>query len=322
MIIPFLVFTISLGSLLFSSKLFTETAEKIGIYFKIPPFIIGVVILGIGTSLPELATALSAVYQGHSEIVIGNVVGANIANILFVLSITAIVGKQLLVDKEVINIDLPILLSSVILLYLTTLDGTFTKMDGTISLSIILTYIIYNIHTERELTTPETKILKTLKKEEKNEEKQNPVLIRYFLLLIVTSGLLYLSSNYTVESILAISEILGISSEILAITIVSIGTTLPELTVSIIAALKGNADIAIGNVTGSNIFNTLAVMGIASMAGAINIPIQIIAFTIPTLILITILYMFVIIDKQITRWEGITLLFLYIAFISKSIGLL
>lgn len=312
------LFAISLTTMLLSAKYFTESAEKMGLHFKIPAFIIGVTIMALGTSLPEVATSIIAVIEGHPEIVVGNVVGSNIANILFVLGITAIVGKHLYVNTAMINIDLPILFGSTILMYITTLDGEFSYIDGILSLTILATYLIYNITSKRGVASEEMKDISKKKRQEKEEKFP----IKHLGILIISTIFLYFGADFTVSSVVELGAIFHIGTELIAISAVAIGTSLPELIVSVMAALKGKTDLALGNVTGSNIFNALGVMGIPSFFGTLTIPADIIAFTIPAMILITILYIFITMDKEVTKWEGITLLMLYVAFMGKTFGLI
>lgn len=311
------IFVISLGFLIKAADVFTDSAERIGLHFKISPFIIGVTIVAFGTSLPEIATSVAAVFQGDSSIVIANVVGSNIANILMVLGIAAIVGKHLLVDKDIINIDLPLLLGSAILLFLTTLDGQFTYVDGIISLLALLTYLLYNAKAGRQIDEKEAKHVRESNKEEK-KHKRLP--IKHPIKLILAGLVIWLAADYTIEAVVSLAKIMDVATEVIAGTAIAIGTSLPELFVSVIAAKKGNTDIAIGNVTGSNIFNALAVMGIPSLFGTLTISAEMISFAIPFMLFTTILYMFVTMDKQVSQWEGITLTLLYVAFIGKMIG--
>lgn len=316
------LFAGSLFVLLKAAEYFTNTAERIGLHFKIPPFIIGVTIVAFGTSLPEIATSIIAVIRGQSEIVIGNVVGSNLANILLVISITAIVAKQLKVSKDIIKIDLPLLLGSTVLLYLTTLDGEFNYIEGIVSMLALVTYLIYNISSHRSVATSGMQDLQKLKKEEKIKRKKDHLHIKYPLILVLSGAFLYFAADLTIKSVTELSKIFDIGTEIIAVSAIAIGTSLPELVVSIVAAKKGKADIAIGNVTGSNIFNALAVMGIPSFIGTLKIPEQFISFTIPTLILVTVLYVFTTMDKEISQWEGITFLLIFIVFMGKTFGLM
>ncbi len=316
------IFAFSLVVLIKSADYFTDTAEKIGLHYKIPPFIIGVTIIALGTSLPELVTSVISVFKGHSEIVLGNVVGSNVANILLVLGVSAIVGKHLYVTKEIKNIDLPLVVSSTILLFLTTLDREFNYRDGIICLFMLFAYIVYNIKSKRPLEEKSKKELSKLKKETKKEEKDNKLPYRYPLILAASGVFLYFSAEYTVTSIVKLGEILKIGTEVIAISAVAIGTSLPELVVSVMAAKKGKADLAIGNITGSNIFNVLGVMGIPALFGGLTISFEMVSFSIPALLAVTVLYFIVTMDKEITKWEGFALLLLYVAFLGKTFGLI
>lgn len=313
-----LAFFAALAVLIKSADWFTDTAEKIGLFFKIPSFIVGVTIVAFGTSLPEIATSVSAVLKGNSEIVIANVAGSNIANILLVLAITAIVAKEIKVDKDIIKIDLPILFGSTILLLLTTLDGKFTYIDGILSLIFLFTYIIYNLKTGREIKDG----LYEIKNEENKEAKKEKIEIKYPLILLGSGILIAISADFTIKSVIELSKILKIGEEVIAVTAIAIGTSLPELATSVVAARKGKSGIAIGNITGSNIFNALGVMAIPSFIDTLTIPPDFIIFTIPALLSVTILYVFVTMDREISQWEGITLLLLYIAFIGKTFNLI
>lgn len=315
-----LAFTASIAGLIKAADYFTDYAEKLGLLMRISPFIIGVTIVAIGTSLPELSTSISAVLQGHSEIVIGDVVGSNIANILLVLGITAIVGKHISIDKEIIKVDLPIVFGSVIVLFLTTLDGKFTYIDSIICLVMLITYLVYNAKSHRRIPEEEGKEISKLKRNE-DRIKNKAMLTKYIIIIAISGIFVAAASHFTIISVEHLSVLLHLKKEIIAISAVAIGTSLPELTVSVMAAAKGKGEIAIGNVMGSNIFNALGVMGIPALIGTLSIPPEIISFSIPALLFITILYTFTSMDREVTQWEGITLLLIYVAFLGKTFGM-
>lgn len=316
------IFIISLIALLRSAEWFTQTAEKIGLHFKLSPFIIGVTIVALGTSLPEIATSVISVLNGHSSIVIGNVVGSNIANILLVLGFTALIGGPLTVNKDMIKVDLPILLGSTVMLYITTLDGNFTYLDGSISFCALITYLVYNASSGHKVEKNVIKEIQKKKAIENKLQKEDHLQIKYPIILIVSSALLYFSADYTIQSVIKISEYLNIGTDLIAISAIALGTSLPELAVSVSAARKGKTDIAIGNITGSNIFNALGVMGVSSLFGNLEIPTEFIITTIPILLMITILYIFSTMARHISKWEGVTLVLLYVAFIGKTFGII
>lgn len=301
------VFLVSLAFLVKASDYFTVAAEKIGIFFGIPAFIVGVTIVSVGTSLPELASSIVATIKGSSEIVIGNVAGSNIANILLILGIAAVVGKQLKVSWELVSVDLPLLMGSALLLVATAMDGSFTFYDGILCLVGYIVYLLYTVSAQK----------KHGGKTSKQKLGWKPPVT-----LIVSGAVLYFSAEYTIESVVKLSEMLNIGKEIIAVTAVAVGTSLPELMVSTMAALKGKSEMAIGNILGSNIFNALGIMGISGMIGTLVIPQSIIMFTLPVMLVATLMYFFITQDKQVTRWEGAMLVVLYLFFIGKTFNIL
>lgn len=314
------VFIISIVFLVKSSGYFTEAAEKVGVYFGLSPFIIGVTIVAVGTSLPELISSLVAVFAGSSEIVVGNVIGSNIANIFLVLGITAIVGRRMSVAYELISVDLPLLIGSALLLGFLLLDGSFGPIDGIISLALLLVYLLFTARSERHSDKEITKEMKTEERELRSALRKRSLLLPLFTLFI-TGFFIYFSATYTVKSVINLAGLFGTGTDMIAITAVALGTSLPELSVTIAAARKKKAEIAVGNILGSNIFNALAVMGIPSLFGALTVPTTILLLGLPVMIAATFLYLFITQDKVITKWEGWLLVIFYAAFLCKLFGL-
>ncbi|MEA3307341.1 MAG: sodium:calcium antiporter, partial [Elusimicrobiota bacterium] len=201
-----IIFIVSLFTLIKASDYFTDASEKIGLYFGLPSFIIGVVIVAIGTSLPELISSIVAVLKSSPEIVVGNVIGSNITNILLVLGFAAIIGKEVKITYKNLYIDVLLLLSSALLLSLTILDGIFTFSDALICLLAAGFYVVYTLRIEKE---PE--IHKTKKLEGKT-----------IAVLFGSSVFIYLGAEYTVESVLNLSEIFNMGKEIIAISAVAL----------------------------------------------------------------------------------------------------
>ncbi len=311
------LFIVSLAVLIKAADYFTNTSERIGLHFKISPFIVGVTIIAVGTSLPEVATGIMSVIQNQSEMVVGNAVGSNMANILLVLAIAAIVGKNIKFNKDILHIDLPILIGSTILLFMLTMNGRFTYIEGIICLLVLAVYIVYNAKSKRKLGVAEALELKKMARTEKG-----PVPVKYFLILLISGVFLYFSAQYTIKSVIELAEILRIGTEIIALSAIAIGTSLPELAVSVLAVKKGKIDMAIGNITGSNIFNVLGVMGIPALFGTLIITPYMIAFSIPVLLFVTILYAFTTMNRKISRWEGITFLLIYAGFLGITFGII
>jgi cation:H+ antiporter len=293
-----LLFVVSLAVLLKAADWFIDAAETIGLNLGIPPFIIGVTIVAFGTSLPELATSIASVYAGESAIVVGNVIGSNITNIALVLGLTAFYVKEVYLEKSVWNIDLPYLLGSSFLLWFVLRDQQFSLFEAILFFIGIIIFLAYSFSSNKEEEVVRTKIR-----------------TRTIVFLILGGTLVYFGADYTIFSIKKLSSIAGISPEVIALTAVALGTSLPEVIVSLNASRKGKTSIAVGNVLGSNIFNTYAVMSIPSFFGTLDIPDGILTFSLPLMIVMTVLFGIMCISMKISRWEGLFLLMFYTFFV-------
>ncbi|MFW5885281.1 MAG: calcium/sodium antiporter [Patescibacteria group bacterium] len=311
-----MVFIVSLAVLIKSSDYFTEKAELVGKFFKLPPFIIGVTIVALGTSLPEMVSSVMAVFSGASEIVVSNVIGSNITNIFLVLGLTAIICNGLKAYYNLIRVDLPLLIASSFFLAAAIWDGSFHWMEALLSLAGVGVYIIYTVNSQEK-----NKESRAAKKAENKKSSEDNLKLKDVLVLVISAFFIFLGAKYTIDSVIKLSEILQIGTEIIAISAVALGTSLPELTVSIKAATQGKAEIALGNILGSNIFNSFAVMGVAGLFGNLVIPSQILAFGLPMMLMATFLYFFKAQDREITKWEGSLLMIFYLFFIGKTLSL-
>jgi cation:H+ antiporter len=306
------LFIVSLVILLKSSSYFTEAAEKIGIRLGIPAFIVGVTIVAIGTSLPELISSLFAVYANSSEIVIGNVVGSNIANILLVLGVIAIISKKMKTGYEILKVDLPVFFASALFVVVTCFDGNFTLFEGIIGLACVLTYLAFAATNSHKKNKNQKKQIS----EEKKELKKQGIKLQ-ILILFISGIFIFVGAKYTIDSVVKLSELFNIAKELIAVTAIALGTSLPELFVGIQAARRGNAGMALGNVLGSNIFNSFAVLGFASIFGTLIVPRSIVLFSIPVMIGASLLYFFIAQDRELSMWEGIILILFYILYVGK-----
>lgn len=304
------VFAASLTLLIFSSDWFIGAAEKIGRLFKIPSFVIGVIIVGIGTSLPELATSIVSVLRGTSEIVVGNAFGSNITNICLVMGIGAVAGKKFDLKFDILRADIPFLIASAILMSLMIMDRNFTIPEALISL-VLLTLYIYTSFKQGGI---EEEI------EDFEENHSDKVTVLTWIMLFLAPVLIAVGASWTIKAVISISEIFGIATELIALSAVALGTSLPEVMVTIQAAKRGNPEMAVGNVIGSNIFNTLAVMGIPALFGKLIIPEGIVSFTLPVFLGATVMLVVITSDKKIYRFEGIILLSFYLFFIGNLYG--
>lgn len=293
---------VSLAVLIKASDWFIGAAEKIGLYLGIAPFIIGVTIVAFGTSLPELASSLVAVFDGQSEIVIGNVVGSNITNVTLILGFVAVIGGAIPFGKRVIHIDMPLLVTSAVLFTFVVYDQKVSTIDGILLFAGLVIFLTYSFMDRGE--------------ESETVEQPKPKPRTYFFLLL-GGVLVWQGADQTIYAITQLSEIAGIDPEIIAQSVIAVGTSLPELIVSIAAARTGRTEIAVGNVLGSNIFNTYAVMSIPSFFGELIIPDGVLYFSLPFMVAITLIFAIMCLSQKISRWEGWTLLLIYMFFVSE-----
>jgi len=309
-----IVLFVSLVVLSKAADFFTDASEEIGIFFGIPPFIVGVTIVAVGTSLPELISSLVAVYSDAGEIVVGNVVGSNIANIFLILGVASLISGFLNIEYDLVSVDLPLFVGSAFLLGLTVWDGQYTVGEAILSVIGYVVYTFYAVNVRKDEPGEDAS------EEEEATKKSFPV--KEFAILAVSSLFIFFGAKYTIDSVVKISEILNIGKEIIAVSAVALGTSLPELIVTINQAKKGNPEVAIGNVLGSNIFNSFVVMGIPGLTGRLVIPDNILESGLLVMLAGTVLFFFVTQDEQVTKWEGFLFFLFYGWFIGNLFGIL
>jgi len=331
LILWILIFILSLAILVKSADWFVESAEKIGLALKISPFIIGVTIVAIGTSFPELASSVAATLKGATEIVAANTVGSNVANILLIVGLSAVAARALIVRRSLIDLDAPLLGAATFLFIFVMWDKEIVFGEGILLILGFLIYLLYAIfhRREKEEETPEAVEVLPSRVErreieakiEPKPEKPEKLNFRVFLFLILGMAGLAVGANYTIEAMLKISDILKIATSLVAITALAIGTSLPELVVSIRAASKKKYEIALGNIFGSNVFNILLVAGIPALIRPLVVDELTFGIGLPFLVIATLLFIISGISRRIHIWEGAMYLLLYILFIVKLCGL-
>jgi cation:H+ antiporter len=291
------IFVVSLLALVKSADWFTEGAEELGLFFGMPSYVVGLTIVAIGTSLPELVSSIFAVAKGSPEIVAGNVVGSNITNM----------------SREIVKIDLPMLASSAALLGLTALDGTISRAEGVLLLAGALIYGVYGLRMSRPSPAAQAKIGAAVQEDLGLERgRLRPMVL---LKLIGGAAVLYFAAEYTIKSVIELSALFDVGADVIAISAVALGTSLPELVVSVVAARRGKLEIAIGNVLGSNVFNAFAVAGIPALIAPLPVTDPVRMIGLPFMGVATVLYFFMAQDREVTRWEGMLLALFYILFL-------
>jgi cation:H+ antiporter len=294
--------------LLFASgKYLVESSVAIARRLRIPPMIIGLTVVALGTSAPELLVSLQAAFRGFPEIAMGNVVGSNISNILLVLAITAVIFP-IPVPAKSVRFDWPVMMSVSLLLFAFSLNGWLARTEGAVLFTLLLIYISYTVIQVKRNQGARAKVpVKGTMK----------IWVAVVLFLVSCAGLA-LGADLLVKNAAIIAEKLGISQRVISITIVAVGTSIPELATSVIAAFKKETDISVGNIIGSNIMNILTVLGLTSMVKPIRVDNAIARFDIPCMLgvsFVLLLFMLPAARSRITRWEGIFMIMLYLLYI-------
>jgi cation:H+ antiporter len=304
----------SLTLLVFSADYFTRAAERVGLYFGLSSFIVGATIVSVGSSMPELATSIFGVLNGVSTFPVSNAIGSNIANCLLVGGVCAIAVGTLKVEEKLIDVDLPFFFISTALFLLLVMDGFITWIDALVMLTLLVVFTLYTI-----LDQEKSKLANFVESKLSKKPKLN---FSDAIFIIGGAVGIYFSADFTIKSVTELATILNISSSVVAMLAVAVGTSLPELVVSLRACLAGKHSIALGNIFGSNTFNILAVTGIPAFFGTVTISQEALTIGIPFLIATTLGFIFVTSDDRIQKWEGYALLVLYLAFVGKLTGFL
>ncbi|MBN1253107.1 MAG: calcium/sodium antiporter [Bacteroidales bacterium] len=299
--------------LIFSGKYLVEGGVSLAKHFNISTLVIGVTVVAFGTSAPELIVSVNAAISGSPEIAFGNIVGSNIANIGLVLAITAIL-IPIPVNRISFRFDWPFMMLASILLFVFTFNDVISFYEGLILFLILIVFIYFAV-SKGNVKKDEAKVNET-------DEPKFKLILSVIIIVISSFGLAF-GADFLVDGASSIATSWGVSKRVISITIVAFGTSVPELTASVIAAFNKETDISIGNIIGSNIFNIMAVLGITSMVK--EIPIDHIAFSfdiIWMLFVSVLLFLFIFPFKTIylNRAEGMLLLLSYIIYISLVLG--
>lgn len=264
MLFNFVLLIVGFVLLIKGADVFVDGASKVAAMLHIPQIVIGLTIVAFGTSAPEAAVSIASAFKGTEGIAIGNIIGSNIANVLLILGVSGMIG-MLAVKKNTFKIETPfVIVISIVLLLLGYFDGNLSFMDGIILWAFFLTFLYYLYCLTKQ--GDDSAI------DDVPELDENDRLWKLLLMIVLGIVCVVVGSQVTVDAASHIATSFGVSDRIIGLTIVSIGTSLPELVTSVSASLKGKNDIAIGNIIGSNIFNILFVLGTASLVAPNGIP--------------------------------------------------
>ncbi len=284
---------------------FVEGASKIADRFGIPQLVIGLTIVAMGTSAPEAAVSIASALKGSAEITIGNVLGSNILNVLVILGLTAVV-RAIAVQNSTIKYEIPFtILVTVLMGVLGLADGVISRGEGVILWACFLVYMGYLLIMAKKGQNAEG--------EEKKDKKKDPMW-KLILLVIIGVVLIVFGSDVSVDAATALAKIFGMSERLIGLTIVALGTSLPELVTSVTAAIKGKADIAVGNIVGSNIFNILFVVGTTALITPVAYSASFMVDTITAIAAMVLLLIAVLPKKKLGRPAGIIMLVGYVVY--------
>lgn len=335
-----IVFLVALVGLVKSADYLVEYSARVARRFRISDLVVGLIITSIGTSLPELASSLSASLAGSSGLIIGNVVGSNIANIGLVLGAAA-AARPFATEARMHDRDGFIVLASVILFFLLALDNNVSRLDAVLLLAMYVFYVVFAARSDREgiehqfrdylrfifdfeYAAPVKRRLMRQGKEaaamkpEAEPQAVRPLMLELAVVVVALAGLI-VSARFVVAEAIWLAELLELPDNLIGLSLVAVGTSLPELMVSVTAARKGKAELIVGNIMGSNIANILLIVGMAGSISPVTVAELSVVYTIPIMLFFSLgLLYFVRSDWRITRRQGITAIAAYVFFLATA----
>ena len=316
-----LLFLAGLAALVIGASLLVRGASKLALSFGISPLVVGLTVVAFGTSAPELAVSVGAVLDGQTDIAIGNVVGSNIFNVLFILGASALIAP-LIVHVQLIRQEVPIMIGASLLLLALGLDGTLGLFDGALLFVLLVGYTVFLVvQSRRETAAAQAEYVEENRPAEPGAwDSKWPAQVA-----LIAAGLVCLvfGSDWLVTAAIAFAKAMGVSDLVIGLTIVAAGTSMPEVAASITAALKGERDIAVGNVVGSNTFNILGCLGLSSLVAGdagLTMAASLLSFDIWVMLAVALACLPVFMTgREIARWEGGVFVVYYVAYVAYLI---
>ncbi len=305
----FVIFIISMGVLIWGAELLIIQSERIALKFKIPEFIIGATLIALGTSLPEMAASMAASASGKADIAIANVIGSNILNITLVLATVFLIATKINPNRDFFAKDSTWALVPVLVFVLMILDGVISRFDAALLLLLMGAYLLFLLQDAKNIPEED---LDEIDISHFSWLKTGSILLGGFILVII-------GAHFTVESASEIARNFGISEWVIGIIMISLGTSLPELVVSVSAAMKGKVDMAIGNIIGSNMANTTVVLGASALINPLHINAAANLFDIATMIIATVILVFITANKLYNKSAGISLIIILGLFLNNTL---
>lgn len=313
--VTFILFVAGIGLLLVGAEGLVRGASRLAITVGVSPLVVGLTVVAFGTSAPELAVSVSSAIAGDADIGVGNVVGSNVFNVLLILGLAATIGP-LVVSQQIVRIEVPLLILVSLVFYAFAANGNISTLEGCVLAAGIVVYTVWAIWRSRRET-------REVRAEYAAEFSGHRLAVRELamdvVLVVVGLGMLVLGSEWFVNGAVELAETLGVSELVIGLTVVAAGTSMPEIATSVLASIRGERDIAVGNVIGSNLFNLLMVMGVTSVVagGGIEVADAALRFDIPVMIAVAIACLPVFWrGYRIERWEGVVFLLYCVAYVT------
>lgn len=306
-------FVIGLTLLVVGAEALVRGASRLALSMGISPLVVGLTIVAFGTSAPELAVSVGASLDGRPELAVGNVIGSNIANVLLILGIAALIAP-LVVHEQIIRQEIPIMLGASVLMVVMALDGRITPIESALLFALVVGYTFYLIRQSRRASRQTEAEYDAEMPPDSKWDRHWSVQVA---LIVVGLGALVLGSHWLVGAAVAFAQAFGVSELVIGLTVVAVGTSMPEIATSVIAALRGERDIAVGNVIGSNVFNIFSVLGVTGLVSAGGIPIPDAARNFDLWVMLAVAFAclpIMLTGREIARWEGAVFLGYYAAY--------
>ncbi|MBE9125673.1 MULTISPECIES: calcium/sodium antiporter [unclassified Coleofasciculus] len=313
--ITLLLFITGVFLLVAGAEILVRGASRLAVTAGLSPLVVGLTVVAYGTSAPELAVSVQSSYAGQADIATGNVVGSNIANILLILGSSAAVAP-LIVSRQLVRLDVPLMAGLSFLVLLMGLDGRLGKFDGIVLCIGAIAYTFFTVYQGRRESQNSTEELTQAQRNRRSRQGIKQIAPQLGL-IIIGLGMLVLGANWLISGAVVLARTFGVSELIIGLTIVAVGTSLPEIATSIIAGIRGERDIAVGNAIGSNIFNILLVLGLSSLVAPNGVPIAkpALNFDLPVMIAVAVACLPIFFTGyRIARWEGFLFLAYYAAY--------
>lgn len=309
----FPLFVSGIALLIAGAESIVRGASRLAAAIGVSPLLIGLTVVAFATSSPELAVSLMGSMAGEPDIALGNVVGSNIFNVLFILGLSALV-TPLVVAQQLVRLDVPLLIGVSLLLFLLALDGAIGRTDG---LVLFFGVAGYNLLVVREGLKESAAVLSEYEREFGRTARGTTQWLANLALVVIGLAMLTLGARWLVAGAVAAADAMGVSELVVALTIIAAGTSLPEVATSVIASIKGERDIAVGNVVGSSLFNILGILGLTGLLASdpIRVAPAVISFDIPVMIAASVACLPIFFTGyRISRWEGLFFLAYYVAY--------